>query len=544
MTQKGILIIALVALVLLMIPSVNAETLTGTIEGSNYTQKYIDVRSQSSAAENIKTLAIKGIEYTDGLKSVVMFANTVWNYDANSPPGSTTTVRINVTNNRTIATGTIGYQRLFQTNTPYNELPGYFWLQLNDWNITGLSGDYIATINFNGGQSALYNTTAVYTKSTIAAYPVGSIAFGSSGTALIANFGNVGSENTYQLTFSSYFKNEYTVTKPQGIGISGTIDKLGYNSRVFIINKTDNRAATSESTVTSNNFIFSVPDQSIYIAILDSKNNWWNTSALFDISVTPTPTTTIPAGYVRTYFTALDGQTNGVIQDVNIQLLDVEADRWTNYTSDWDGTGYIDTLPSHTINAYANAVGYISMSRLGLNAFDGSYPLILFATGMFPPILGGNVNLVVMVTDEITQQPLMSVELAAYMPNGSALGGVTGSSGQEVFTVPNATIIRVGASKPGYQNTNGVIKTSNVGPDYLRIDLQRETITPTPTRTVVPGEVTVRPTVDPLSPEQNNGDTSLKAQEMMNFIANNGLTIVELCFMVTIFALLGVKLGK
>ena len=67
---------------------------------------------------------------------------------------------------------------------------------------------------------------------------------------------------------------------------------------------------------------------------------------------------------------------------------------------------------------------------------------------------------------------------------------------------------------------------------------------PTPTRTVVPGEITVRPTIDPLSPEENNGDTSLKAQEMMNYIANNGLQLVELCFLVTIFALLGIKFGK
>jgi hypothetical protein len=74
--------------------------------------------------------------------------------------------------------------------------------------------------------------------------------------------------------------------------------------------------------------------------------------------------------------------------------------------------------------------------------------------------------------------------------------------------------------------------------------LSKLTVTPTITATPLPGEVTPRPTTDPNDPSLHGGDTSLKAQEMMNWLAMNGMDLVQLCFLVTVLALLGVKFGK
>ena len=76
------------------------------------------------------------------------------------------------------------------------------------------------------------------------------------------------------------------------------------------------------------------------------------------------------------------------------------------------------------------------------------------------------------------------------------------------------------------------------------LELSKATVTAAPTSTIPPGGVTPVITQDPNDPSLRGGDTSLKAQEMMNWIAMNGMTLVQLCFLVTVLALMGVKLGK
>ena len=73
--------------------------------------------------------------------------------------------------------------------------------------------------------------------------------------------------------------------------------------------------------------------------------------------------------------------------------------------------------------------------------------------------------------------------------------------------------------------------------------MYRLVVTTVPTAPTGPGGTTPVH-VDPNDPSFHGGDTSMKAQEMMNWIAMNGMTLVQLCFLVTVFALLGVKLGK
>ena len=287
----------------------------------------------------------------------------------------------------------------------------------------------------------------------------------------------------------------------------------------------------------------------INISILDPAsagsyfvNNWFSQ---LTPPVTPTPTTTwadtapIPAGYIRTWFNAVDGTAGSVIYGAALNLKDVQNGSWKNNTA---GYSYIDTLPSHTINAYATMTGYSGDTRLGLPAADTVYELTLWS-GLLAPG-SGNVNLLVIVTDATTGYTLDRVSLTATAPSGAQTGGMTGSAGTETFVVPNMSFITVSGSKAGYRSATGTITTTAFGPDTLRIPLSKLTVTPTITATPLPGQPTVAPTIDANDPSRNGGDTSPKAQEMMNWLAMNGMDLVQLCFLVTVLALLGVKLGK
>jgi len=266
----------------------------------------------------------------------------------------------------------------------------------------------------------------------------------------------------------------------------------------------------------------------------------------FDFSaptVTPTPSPTIPTGYVRTWFISTDGMTGGSIYNSEINLKDVENSSWRNTSDAEYGLSYIDTLPYHTINAYGSADEYTSISRLGLDAKEGIYELIMWS-GLLSAG-EGNINLLVTVGALPSGLAVAQASVqATVVSTGATTGGTTSLAGTELFVVPNATAIKVTAWKSGYIMASKTITTSDFGPDSVRIDLQTEVITVTPTATPFPGEETPRPTIDPSDPTLNDGDTSLRAQEMMNWLANNGMLLVQLCFMVTIFALLGVKFGR
>ena len=186
--------------------------------------------------------------------------------------------------------------------------------------------------------------------------------------------------------------------------------------------------------------------------------------------------------------------------------------------------------------------GYTGDTRLGLPAADTVYELTLWS-GLITPATG-KVNLIILVTDETTGQTISGATVTARLTTSATWGGVTGSAGTSIFEVPNMTYVIGTASKPGYESRTAAITTTAFGPDTLRIAIPSSRVTVTATATPLPGQLTVAPTIDANDPSRNGGDTSLKAQEMMNWLAMNGMDLVQLCFLVTVLALLGVKLGK
>jgi PKD repeat protein len=306
-------------------------------------------------------------------------------------------------------------------------------------------------------------------------------------------------------------------------------------------------------THTGQNFTWQSHYPGLYSVNLQATNSlgsdWENKTNYVSISANATPNNCnlpVASGYIRTYAQTNDGMTSGGIYGSQIQMRDMEGGAWSNTTSS-EGYWCIDTLPGHSLNLYAQATGYTSTSQLGVSANGGRYYLVLWPDYL-PPPSAGNVSLYVLVYDQQTGSPLYLSTVQVDGNNINTYLKNTGPEGQAIFTIKNNTAIHVTASKAGYNTITRTMTTSNTGPDTLMISLPRSTVTVAPTQTTGPGgtiPVTIGPygTVGPggtMAP----GYTNNQGQLMMDFLARNGLSLVELCFFVTVLALLGVKLGK
>jgi hypothetical protein len=239
----------------------------------------------------------------------------------------------------------------------------------------------------------------------------------------------------------------------------------------------------------------------------------------------------------------VDGQTSGALHGSDIQIKDVEASVWSNVTDRFDGTWFIDTLPNHTIDAYGQATGYTSASRTGLPASSSiMYELIMWASDA-PAAPAGKVMLYVIVNDADSGNAITGVSIQVRDGTGITQAQTTGTSGTRSFEVLNSSTVYVTASKYGYITASKAMATSASGTDTMRIELMHEVVTAIPTNTIPPGGVTTAVTVNPHDPSVT-GNTNAAAQDMMNYLASNGMQLIQLCFLVTILGLLGVRLGK
>lgn len=535
-----ILIVALIALV----SCASAETISGTVTGTNYTQKS-EVVGGGAGANWLSSLTVNDIQYSTGLKSIILFESDTSTFDSGAPSGSATPITIRNVTGSNIGVGTYGYMRTF--DNAGSEVPGYQWIEFSSWDITGLTGDVPLYTNYS--RSGVYNQTSHKTSSGLPSTLGIPLFSGAVGGAL---------GGTHLATYLFDFSNDYTATKPGGIGINGSVTKGIYGSRVWIIDGDSGVIKTNEASVGTSQYSFTVNSQTIKISIQDSSLNWHNTSTLFTNTSAPTPTPTatqtpvtpsnpIPPGYIRSEVQCVDGQTSGAIHECDIDLKDVENDSWQNLSYEgmgsYYGTSWIDTLPNHTIDAYGAASGYTSVSRTGLPASSSKmYELIMWPSDA-PAAPAGKITLYVIVNDAQSGNAITGAQVTARDSTGITQARTTGTSGTVSFQVSNSSTVWWTVYRTSYVPASGSITASAFGPDTKRVELQREVITTVPTNTIPPGGVTTAQTVNPYSPGQNGGDTGPAAQQMMIYLADNGMGLVQLAFMVTILAFLGVKLG-
>jgi len=551
MKKQFIMVIALLALVSMMIVPVCAETLTGTLGSgalvSDDYQSYLFSGGTVTRSMD-KQIVVVNIELTTGATALIHYDPAdLTTYDVGAPSGKSTTFILNH-GTQVVSTGTVGYQRLYNNNWPTpTEIPGFQYFEFNSWNITGLSGTETLDL--------VYDSPSVYNFSmgqSMGGYQPG-IAFRDNNPsyAYVTNFvgyNPVRGNWTFNKQFA--FTNAYTATKPAGLGITGTINKTGYVSKAIIYDGITNAALTGQGLVTINDFIFNVPAQSIKIGVLNSEGVQFNSSILFSAAVptvTPTPTTTIPAGYVRNNLYVWD-QNDAQITGADVDVLDVENASWTNTTADADGWIIIDTLPYHTVNVYAHyptAGIYLPNEILGLETgyYGGhNWVLVLYPYVTTP---SGLVTLYINTRNYDTKAVLTGVNLQIKnLVTGAITGESTGSTDSVSTVVTNATNYQITGSKSGYLSKTININSGEGPSKIVILELSKATVTVVPTSTIPSGGVTPVITQDPNDPSLHGGDTSLKAQEMMNWLAMNGMDLVQLCFLVTVLALLGVKLGK
>jgi PKD repeat protein len=306
-------------------------------------------------------------------------------------------------------------------------------------------------------------------------------------------------------------------------------------------------------THTGQNFTWQSHYPGLYSVNLNANNSagndWENKTNYVSISMNATPNNCnlpVATGYIRTYAQTNDGMTSGGIYGSQIQMRDMEGGAWSNTTSS-EGYWCIDTLPGHSLNLYAQATGYTSTSQLGVSANGGRYYLVLWPD-YIPAPSAGNVSLYVLVYDQQTGSPLYLSTVRVDGNNINTFLKNTGPEGQAIFTIKNNTVIHVTASKAGYDTITRTMTTSNSGPDTLMISLPRSTITPTVTATTGPGgtiPVTQGPygTPGPMG-TMAPGYTNNQGQMMLDYLAAHGMDLIQLCFLVTVCALLGIKFGK
>ncbi|MBE3136061.1 MAG: hypothetical protein IMZ43_01490 [Thermoplasmata archaeon] len=558
MKQKLIILIALVAFAAFMITPVMAETLTGTLTMPSVNPQVVD----AGAGGNVGSFA-----GTDN------FSVSVWvNWDIVAKPISLVTYFPNdhgvygsspFTMNDTLgifATGTFYTQN---GTSMYGTNKQYYYLVFNTWNATGRSGTLIGTLILTGGISGFQaspDARAIF-------YPVapfGGVAIAAPDNVLspfgfqydLGNgLGYGGSVFTFEPLIASY---DYIIVNSGGlaatqinqINISRPLNNVASNLRIY--NATTNiliyQSAITSSTANEN---FVILGRNYYISqYVSAVSTFTNTSTLFGApaipTVTPTPTTTIPAGYIVTYFRTFDPLGNSDIHGTNISLYDVEAATWTNYTSDPDGRGEIYTLPYHTVNAYGHypVAGVYNDAVLTAQAtgYTGGKLYYLDMYPFTPAPAAGYTELYISIRNRDDKSPITDAPIGiTTILTGAYYVTNSGTSGTDVSIFPNNTALKILVTKSGYMSATIYTNTGPSDKKYVTVDMIRAVVTPTVTQTVIPGEITVRSTYGP-GCDPAAFDAAICSQgkdsDMMNQVRDAGPGLIGLAIIATILGLI------
>lgn len=550
--MKKTFILVFFLIILSGIGIVNAETLTGDLgTGEGWLSQTYSITSGShgTTTGNMRYLYFNDIQNAQGFKSLIfwMYQPASVGYDSGSPNGAVTSFTAYNTNltdgskgSTVKGTGFMGYQRSY--DYAGTQVGSYCWIIFDEPVVNSDTGDVKYYIEYD--HSALYNITFQW-------YPLSSYtpASGFSGFALDGTTDAKNFEGTYTQNRDLQFHNSYTVTKPAGLGIQGSIIKsyLGttYQSRAFIINASDGAVISSEASVNPITYNFTNNKEVIRICLLSSNATWFNSTDLFTAGsgYTPTPTPTVTAtpiptiapGYIRTWMHLLDREGNH-IHAGNIDIEDIEGSTWTNSTHDADGIAYIDTLPYHTINIYGSYdIFENEFLPNELLAQETGYTGYTYYLTLFPYeslAEEGQTSLYVEVKDAQTHSYISYAVVKAAVDGGYTYSQSTATAGSAVFLVPNNTIVRLSATASGYISGSSVINTGSGSSYTTTIELTRQLVTVTPTSTVPPGGVTPAITVDGRTANQKDAD-------MMNKIRDNGPVLIDLAIIATILGLVG-----
>ncbi len=559
--KKLIIILTMACLLMIAVMPVSAETYQGTIESpvTGTYNNYAGSWSGIGVSANMHNLTIGNIQSSSGLKSWILFprnapgsVNSLSFTGLCGPIGTNNSAQTSFEayiGNTHVGSGDIGFQRTFTyTGTETN---GYIWVVFNSW-----SGD-----SFTGAK--LLNLT--WDDCALHGLDYGD--YGWAGSLPSATYINNGADAINTISTDSPFYHHYNLTGPAGVGIIGSISKNDttnyYSSKVFLINTTSGSILASEGSLNNGELLINIPfTSSLDLDVINSNGNWFNRTFTFTLPSAPTPTPTpatpgtnttpihdipIPAGHVRTEATCNNGDTGGVINGCDISIYDIQGGVWNNVTGRYDGTWYIDTLPSHTLNMHSYYSGYSEGYEFGVPTSTGTI-ITTYRLTMWPSTIAapgaGYLYLKVVVADLDTKEYLEGATVSIRDSTGLTQVDTVPYTGNVEFEVPNSSLVYVSASKNGYVTTSKTYTMSAFGlvQDVVRIEMSKKYVTAT--QTPVANQTTVDPAGTPDPSGGSSAYSAAKGQNMMDYLASNGMDIVQLCVLVTMLALLGIRLGK
>lgn len=483
MIKKRILFI-LVLCLFLFIPIVNAETQSGNFNVDGTVQIAYPTTSDALNGNNDFHMYAKGIQYTAGTQTVVDWTNEVMSFTGGAPDSASTsfTGKWNNAGNVRFA-GSMGYQRLF--NALGVEQPGYTWIWFSQYDVTGLTGDGEITLTFNNSQVYDQNINAL--KNNNNWMTNGNLAFSRSGGITMA--GN------YTSIKSTTFKNDWIAVKPSGIGITGNITKTvggtAYGSKTYILNGLGT-PITSESTVNTNNYNFSVPSQTtgIIIALQDAYFNWHNTSVLF-YTATPTPTPTpYGTGTYNATFTVKNASSSLAISQAFVEIEDLSTKSvFSGYT---DSNGQITISYGYAgvqneFRAWKTGYQYVNWIFTPTGGSDFTKTIYMYPEIGSNPSTPATVNITMYVKAQNGNTPISGAYVALKDDSygTSKQAQYTNASGVAYFpNFPVSAFIDLEISKSGYVPLTeyfGFTPSSDFGMTKYLTTTGGITPTPTPT---------------------------------------------------------------
>lgn len=258
------------------------------------------------------------------------------------------------------------------------------------------------------------------------------------------------------------------------------------------------------------------------------------------------------------FFQTIDGTNGNIVLNSSIQLNDIENSSWINATGLInDGMSSITTLEGHHINAYAQALGYSDADDLNL-INDGLPRSIMMWPTFAKNVSAGNVSVYVTVKDKDTKANIVGAQVTI-STQAMSVSTTTNDAGIAYFIVNNNTMCLVTASAQGlgYLAATTTINTgsANGGSAAAAATIllgKSTTVIPTYTvPTTLPGGGTPVPTVtilpgceDTISAAGQEKCRAAQSNQGLSFLSGNLLGLIQICFVVTILYLLGIKLGK
>lgn len=258
------------------------------------------------------------------------------------------------------------------------------------------------------------------------------------------------------------------------------------------------------------------------------------------------------------YFQTIDGTNGNIVLNSSIQLQDIENSSWTNATGlSSDGMSSITTPIGHHINAYAQSLGYSDADDLAI-LNDGQPQYIMMWPTFAKNVSAGNVSLYVTVKDKDTHANIVGAGVTASLASGS-MSTTTNEAGIAYFIVKNSSMVLITAQAigQGYQTATTTINTGSgsggSASAAATILLGKNTVTPvfSTVVTTLPGGGTPTPVItilpgceDTISTAGQEKCRAAQSNHSLSWLSNNLFGLIQICFVVTILYLLGIKLGK